>query len=301
MPKSSPIHPKVHLSRKTTAGDATWNAQWRDPRPNAVIKKPTRSLETTDALKAQTYARELSQIIAQPEHWEQPSEKLFCEFVRESLWGSVPLHKHIKKTDTEFVKTYAQIATAAPDDEKNREQNLQIQELQERHDHFKVEAVKAKGLLAKMGQKIHRDDASSVSIGYALEKWVKSYQGRDGDHTTIVRNDLRRFVTVFGNAHKVSAELAKPEYATDSKKFDTWLEAVKKADTTLLGSLEGRERDIEAWLRGLIAAHGKRKGQPISAGRRGAMRKHIIRFMTDSGVTVDRKEISNPKKRSITI
>lgn len=106
------------------------------------------------------------------------------------------------------------------------------------------------------------------SLQTALDAWIMRYAGRDADWTTIVHNDLKRFVAHFG-----------PDLECDD--------------------LAGRERDIGDWLRGLQVSWGKRKGESLSAGRRDQMRKIIARFLKDSGVAIDREALPTVSKKEV--
>jgi len=117
-----------------------------------------------------------------------------------------------------------------------------------------------------MGGKVR--EGPSPTLQQALEKWTKLYVGRDRDHTRIVLNDLRRFVAKFGADREID-------------------------------SLDGMERDIDAWVRGLTIVTGKRKGEPLSAGRRQQMRVHILRFMKDNGVRLEAAQIHRPSRADV--
>jgi integrase len=115
----------------------------------------------------------------------------------------------------------------------------------------------------------------------ACNAWLGKYQGRDSDHTKIVGYDLKRFVNHFGSM-------------TDPAKDVT-------AD-----ELDGREQDIDAWLRGLKTkdikdAAGKvvKPGRPISAGRRQQIRRIVLRFLEDSGVGLKRKAVATISRKQV--
>lgn len=96
------------------------------------------------------------------------------------------------------------------------------------------------------------------SLEKACEEWKAKYQGRDDRHMKNVGWMLDKFVAKF------------------------------KGDTRL-DLLEGQEKEIEAWLRGL-------KGK---AGVRGQYRRYVLKFLTESGLSVDRGLIPAPKKSEI--
>jgi len=96
------------------------------------------------------------------------------------------------------------------------------------------------------------------SLEKACEEWKAKYQGRDNRHIKNVGWMLDVFV----------------------KKFN---------GDTRLDLLEGQEKEIEAWLRGLKA----------KAGVRGQYRRYVLKFLTESGLAIDRKLIPAPKKHEV--
>ena len=123
-----------------------------------------------------------------------------------------------------------------------------------------------KGLEQWMGRRVRSGPCPTLE--QALERWLSHYLGRDPDHTAIVRGDLTRFVAHFGPG-------------------------------TSVDQLEGQEREIDGWLRGLTVKQGPRRGQPIGAGRRLQLRRHVLRFLTDSGLSLERKAIAAPGRREV--
>ena len=104
------------------------------------------------------------------------------------------------------------------------------------------------------------------SLKKALDDWKAGYVGRDPDHAYNVACDLQRFVNHF-----------KPETPVDD--------------------LDRREKEIDAWLRGLKTKEQKdakgnvvKPARPISAGRRQQMRRHVLRFLHDNGLRMDRSK-----------
>lgn len=60
---------------------------------------------------------------------------------------------------------------------------------------------------------------------------------------------------------------------------------------TAVDDLEGREGEIDSWLRSLTTgARGKEK--PIGAGLRAQIRRNVLRFLDESGVLVRRKNVT---------
>lgn len=117
-----------------------------------------------------------------------------------------------------------------------------------------------------LGRKIR--SGPSPTLKEALAIFKERYQGRDDLYTREVLNDLGRF----------------------NKHFD---------ETTEVDAMEGREADIDGWLRGLKLAEGVRKGQPVGAERRRHLRKRVLKFLTDSGAIIDRKAIPAPSRVDI--
>ncbi|MCY3018221.1 MAG: site-specific integrase [Planctomycetota bacterium] len=117
-----------------------------------------------------------------------------------------------------------------------------------------------------LGRKIR--SGPSPTLKEALATFKEHYQGRDDLCTREILNDLGRFNTHFG-------------------------------ETTEIDAMEGREADIDGWLRGLKLAEGARKGRAISAERRLKLRKRILKFLTDSGAVIDRKAIPAPRRDEI--
>jgi integrase len=111
-------------------------------------------------------------------------------------------------------------------------------------------------------------EGASPTLQQALDNWTANYVGRDPDHTRIVTNDLKRFVAHF-----------KPD--------------------TEIDSLDGKERDVDTWLRGLKIQDGIRKGQSLSAGRRFQIRTHVLAFMRDSGTPLKAEAIHRPSKDDV--
>jgi hypothetical protein len=108
------------------------------------------------------------------------------------------------------------------------------------------------------------------SMQECLDTWLSRYQGRDPGHTKTVSLDLERFVDKFG--------------------------ADKPVD-----SIENKEPEIAAWLNGLKVADKRmpRYGQHITAGRRAQIRRHVLKFLEDSGVRLNRKAVDPVRAREI--
>jgi integrase len=124
------------------------------------------------------------------------------------------------------------------------------------------------------GKKLHRGPRPTLKD--ACDKWFESWKGRrDGDHVKNVKYDLDKFVANFG---------AKGES---------------------IDSVEGRESDIDAWLKGLkVPVEKDEKGnivkwRPVSASRLRHVRLYVVKMLTENGVILNRKQIVRVSKDEI--
>jgi integrase len=123
------------------------------------------------------------------------------------------------------------------------------------------------------GKKLHKGPRPTLQNAYV--RWFDAWKGRrDSDHVKNVQYDLDKFVEKFG-----------PNESIDS--------------------LEGREAEIDAWLKNLKVPiekddHGKMvKWRPISASRLRHIRMYVIKMLTESGVILNRKQIVRVSKAEI--
>jgi integrase len=119
---------------------------------------------------------------------------------------------------------------------------------------------------AAVGRKVRL--GPSPTLRESCAAWLELFKGRDADHMKNVAWDLRRFVARFGG--------------------DTRLDA-----------LDGRERELDAWLRGLQAMQGPRAGKLITAGRRAQIRRHVLRFLRESGAGLNERAIPAPGRDDV--
>lgn len=98
----------------------------------------------------------------------------------------------------------------------------------------------------------------------AKAAFMASYTGRDPSHTENVSWDLERFVQKFGKHTKVD-------------------------------DLEGREGEINAWLRSLTKANGV----PIGPSRRMVIRVYVLKLLKENGARLDASRIERPTKKEI--
>jgi integrase len=134
----------------------------------------------------------------------------------------------------------------------------------QQRDEWRERAQLAEGQLRKMGVRILREQAArNIALGEARDRWVEKQQG-DKDYVQDVIYTVKRFVGHFGEG-------------------------------TLLTELQGREEDLAAWLGGLRRADGK----PLGAGRRREVRRAVLRFLTESGLDLERKRVPRPSQTDV--
>ncbi len=68
---------------------------------------------------------------------------------------------------------------------------------------------------------------------------------------------------------------------------------------TKVDDLEGREDEINAWLRSLTHLDGTAKGLPIGPSRRMMIRVYVLKLLSVSGANIDKSKIDRPKKKEI--
>ncbi len=98
----------------------------------------------------------------------------------------------------------------------------------------------------------------------AAAAFLAAYTGRDADHKKNIEWDFERFILKFGGQTKIDA-------------------------------LEGRENEINSWLRSLVNHHG----QPIGPSRRMQIRVYVLKLLKDYGAVIDKTKIDRPKKKEI--
>jgi integrase len=117
-----------------------------------------------------------------------------------------------------------------------------------------------------LGRKVR--SGPSPTLEAARETWLKSCVDWDADHKKIVTNDLKRFVAKFG-------------------------------ESTLVDDMEGREHELDVWIRGLTILEGTRKGLPLSAGRKQQIRRNVLQFLTNAGAEINKKAVRRPSKDEV--
>jgi len=142
---------------------------------------------------------------------------------------------------------------AVVSEDAGRQLESLTQQLAEAHAQIRI---KDKQIQELLGRK-HRT-GPWPTLKKALEDWTVSYTGRDSGHTRNVAWILGAFVEDQG-------------------------------EEKTLDMIEGRESEIEAWLR----------KKDLTAGVRQQYRRYILRFLKDSGIVVDAEKISNPKRHEI--
>jgi integrase len=122
--------------------------------------------------------------------------------------------------------------------------------------------LQARELETIRGKKYAAKD--SPTLAQAKISFMAAYTGRDQDHTKNVEWDLDRFIQKFGERTKVD-------------------------------SLQGRETEINAWLRSLKTAADK----PIGPSRRMQVRLYVIKLLIGAGANIDKSKIERPKKKEV--
>ncbi len=148
------------------------------------------------------------------------------------------------------------------------------QQLRDENTMLRAENRKLRKMLEReRGKKLR--DGPSPTLREALDAWKKGFKGKDPDHINIVCWDLERFVKHF------------------------------KADTPV-DDIENHETEVEKWLAGLVTREVKdadeniiKPSKPISAGRRQQIRRHVLRFLEDSGAMINRKGVAVPKRKDV--
>jgi integrase len=123
------------------------------------------------------------------------------------------------------------------------------------------------------GKKLHKGPRPTLKAAY--DRWFQSWKGRrDDDHVKNVKYDLDKFVEKF-------------------------------AENECVDTFEGREADIDEWLKNLKVPVEKDKDgkvlrwRPVSASRLRHIRLYVIKMLTESGVSLNRKQIVRVSKEEI--
>lgn len=215
---------------------------------------------------------DLNKVFMHPEHWRNLPEKT-PEFVK-TAWlnplGGVTVSSKGVSVDGERVSDNAANAGIIAGLE-SLVKILEGQLAQERAKSHKLNKM----LERLMGRKVRQ--GACPTLQEALESWIEKYSklNRDPQHKKIVEWDLKRFVAEF-----------KP--------------------STLVDDIEGQEKAIDHWLGTLqtkpIEARDGKPAIPakhISAGRRAQIRRHVLKFLHDSGAMLDRQAVTTVKKKEI--
>jgi integrase len=139
-------------------------------------------------------------------------------------------------------------------------------QLRERDGQLSDALLRIKHLTRQLEQALGRKVRTTPfpTLAKACADWKAKYQGRDVRHMKNVGWMIDRFVKDFGG-------------------------------DTVLDRLENREADLAAWLRSMK----KPDGESLGAGVRHQYRRYVLKFLSDSGLNVDRKAIPAPKKHEI--
>jgi len=123
------------------------------------------------------------------------------------------------------------------------------------------------------GKKLQKGPRPTLKAAY--ERWFEAWKGRrDGDHVKNVQYDLDKFVEKFGENESID-------------------------------SLEGKEPEIDSWLKNLkVPVEKDANGnvinwRPVSASRLRHIRLYVIKMLSESGVVLNRKQIVRVSKEEI--
>jgi len=246
------LHPVLHNTEPVKKRKAVCKAERR----TGKRKKPMRIVLGQDPGTADRALSFLNEIFLHPEYWQAPPEHIPQE-LREAWLGSTPREEVgwdpkkpeiVTYSDEQLPVTKETVLRLAADLLTTRGERDRALE--------KIRALQ-KEIAHWRGRKL-RTNEPQAALQKAMEAWLKGYTGRDSDHMKIVGYDLKRFVRDFAGRFP------------------------------FMDSLDGRERDIDAWLRGLKT----HQGAAIKASRRQQIRRHVLRFLLDSGVALERKAVA---------
>ena len=237
--------------------------RFRHPLRNKTIRVP---LNESAAL-AEKLLEHLNGIFMEPKHWYDPP-KGTPPAIRSVWLGS---EGAVKMSVASGSLKSALLKHADADPEKVAE--AEILRNKADVDLWKREAERIEILLKAKEKEVQHwrgkklKSGPSITLDKALKTWLKNYKGRDSDHTSIVTYDLERFINHFG-------------------------------EQITIESLEGREQDIDVWLRGIEKKVGD-KMISIGAGRRAQIRRHVLRFLEDAGAFIIRKAVTTVKRKEV--
>jgi site-specific recombinase XerD len=240
-----------------------WSTLFRHPLTKRVVRVNLGTLSQHDEAEARLHA--LNAVFTDPTRWHQPNFPEGCEDLaavwNEDLRGAAVRGKTVRSGGHQVdAPTRGIVAAHLATIDALREENMLL----------KAEARKYRKLYESTSGRKARVGASP-SLRRALDDWKSAYQGKDPDHTKIVGYDLERFIDHFGA-------------------------------NTLVDDLDGAEGKINTWLNGLQVS--RRQGEkeisrPISAGRRAQIRRHVLRFLEDSGLQMNRKTVRTVSRKEI--
>jgi integrase len=117
------------------------------------------------------------------------------------------------------------------------------------------------------GKRLHK--GPSLTLQTARDKFMSTFTGRSDRGTKNIADILTRFVSHFGPQIQAS-------------------------------KLEGRESDINAWLRGLKVVRKDRVARPIGGSRFNFIRIFVLKMLTETaGIVIDRKRIERVSQKTI--
>jgi len=214
--------------------------------------------EYRDSLQA------LNAIRLDPQQWHEPSKK-HPESIRRQWLGPDAVVKLLgNKAGKGKASTPASGKALARQTVKIDVYERKIAELQA------VIERQAREIEHWRGKKLKR--GPRMSLRQAVDTWFESWSKRkDEGYAATVKWDLEKFVSEFG------------------------------ADT-MTNEMEGREADINAWIQGMKVPVERdddgtvTKWRPASASRVHQVRIAVLKMLTESGVSIDRKAVARAEK-----
>ena len=227
-------------------------ARFLHPVKNRTIRCALGNGDAADAALAQ-----LNKVFLNREFWNALPDDITCAAVRSAWLGDLLEGVTVAggAIDDDGRKTIIDEAAAAVLASDNRMLRGENATLRAEVKRLKVQLEHALGHKLRVGP--------CPSLGQAADQWLATINGDarlDDFHRGNISSCINVFVKHFGRAMELDA-------------------------------FEGGEGQIDQWLGSRVCTHGSRIGQPIGAGHRQMLRSTVARFLTDSGVRLDRSKI----------
>ena len=226
-----------------------------------IFKRTERIKLGKTATDAATNLKFLNAIFMNPDKWDRPPDDTPLAILRQ--WQGI--EEGVELSAEDLANVTPGMAAALTADAQ----------------HYKDECIRLTAENRKLRKMLERErgkklrDGPSPTLQAAMDAWIKAFKGKDPNHTKNVAWDIGRFVKHFG-------------------------------ETMPVDDIENREREIDTWLAALVTkekkdADGKivESAHPISAGRRMQIRRHVLRFLEDSGAMLNRKAVAVPKRKDV--